>query len=131
MSPTSPRQINIDPHLPVPSRSHAVNLSPNALSPSRAIGPHHVPHPGHPHRGNSNHGRSYRDEEGARERQMQQDIESAMSMCKWVLALFAASLREAWFQILSWRLLFQAWLSNANIQQLRVIFDSHHLPFPI
>ena len=79
MSPSSPRQVTIDPHLPASNRSHAITLSPNALSPSRAIGPHHSQHI----RGNSNHGRSYReDPETARERQVQQDLESAMSMCK-------------------------------------------------
>lgn len=79
MSPSSPRQVNIDPHLPAPNRSHAITLSPNALSPSRAIGPHHPQHI----RGNSGHGRGYReDPETARERQVQQDLESAMSMCK-------------------------------------------------
>lgn len=77
MTPTSPRQVIIDPHLPAANRSHSITMSPNALSPSRAMGPHLLPHP---HR-NNNTGRSYRDEEGARERQMQQDIESAMSMC--------------------------------------------------
>lgn len=30
-------------------------------------------------------GRSVRDDQEARERQMQQDIESAMSMCEWLL----------------------------------------------
>ena len=77
MSPTSPRQIQIDPNLPTPSahpRSMSV-ASPNALSPSRALGPVHL------HR---DHRSMSIDEQRIRERQMQQmqqDIESAMSMC--------------------------------------------------
>ena len=77
LSPSSPRQIAIDPHLPQ-TRSQSVT-SPNALSPSRPIGPGGA----HGHRQSGGVGRSYRDDpEGARQRQMQQDIESAMSMCK-------------------------------------------------
>lgn len=100
MTPSSPRQIQIDPHLAAPrhpngsgNQHHSVQISsPNGLSPSAARahpGPLQPP-PTH-HRGSSGvitMARSYReDPENARERQMQQDIESAMSMCKCAIAL--------------------------------------------
>ncbi|KAK4688496.1 magnesium transporter, partial [Tremellales sp. Uapishka_1] len=81
MSPTSPRQIQIDPHLPSPAhhRSPSQSLTSPLLSPSR-------PMQGQGHRNSVIRG-SYRERSGddmlsARERQMQQDINSAMSMSR-------------------------------------------------
>ncbi|OCF57629.1 magnesium transporter [Kwoniella mangroviensis CBS 10435] len=72
-TPTSPRQIQIDPHLPQPSRN--MSMTSPVLTPSRQSIPHRNSHGGP---------RSYRhaDDADARERQMQQDIESAMSMSR-------------------------------------------------
>jgi magnesium transporter len=79
MLPSSPRSIGVDPHHPPPHRS--LSMASPVLSPARALGGQGT---GAAHR-QSMVGRSYRDDpETARERQMQQDIESAMSMCTWV-----------------------------------------------
>ena len=70
LSPSSPRTVPTDP---APA-SRTINIqSPNMLSPSRALGGQNGHHMSRSHQ---------RDEQGARERQRQQDIESAMSMCK-------------------------------------------------
>jgi hypothetical protein len=74
LSPSSPRVVPTDP---APASRTITIQSPNQgmLSPSRALGGQNP----HPHRMS----RSHRgDDQEARERQMQQDIESAMSMCK-------------------------------------------------
>ncbi|WWC90546.1 uncharacterized protein L201_005482 [Kwoniella dendrophila CBS 6074] len=73
-TPTSPRQIQIDPHLPTPVRNMSLT-SPTIITPSRQSLTHRNSHGGP---------RSYRpaDDADARERQMQQDIESAMSMSR-------------------------------------------------
>ena len=77
-TPSSPRQVGQDPN---PPRSHSITISPNAALSPRALPPPPPPHL--QHRGSSAHGRSFRDDpETARQRQMQQDIESAMSMCE-------------------------------------------------
>ncbi|RXK35066.1 magnesium transporter [Tremella mesenterica] len=71
MSPTSPRQIQIDPNLPS-GHPRVTPKSPNAMSPSRAIGPDR-------HRGMSLDGQR------ALERQIQQaqqDLDSAISMSR-------------------------------------------------
>ncbi|WVQ95134.1 hypothetical protein IAU59_002228 [Kwoniella sp. CBS 9459] len=76
-TPTSPRQVGFDPQLPAPQRGMSISItSPNALTPSRQNLPHRSSHHSGP--------RSYRpnDDADARERQMQQDIESAMSMSR-------------------------------------------------
>ncbi|WVW85429.1 hypothetical protein I302_107467 [Kwoniella bestiolae CBS 10118] len=72
-TPTSPRQIQIDPHLPQPPRS--MSITSPVLTPSRQSMPHRNSHGGP---------RSYRhiDDADARERQMQQDMESAKSMSR-------------------------------------------------
>nr|XP_018261675.1 magnesium transporter [Kwoniella dejecticola CBS 10117]OBR83833.1 magnesium transporter [Kwoniella dejecticola CBS 10117] len=73
-TPTSPRQIQIDPHLPQPVRNMSIT-SPTTITPSRQSLQHRNSHGGP---------RSYRpmDDADARQRQMQQDIESAMSMSR-------------------------------------------------
>ncbi|WVQ79718.1 hypothetical protein IAT38_001818 [Cryptococcus sp. DSM 104549] len=75
-TPTSPRQVQIDTTgTPQPIRSMSIT-SPNAITPSRTIGPGSLSH--------RTSNRAYRptDDADARERQMQQDIESAMSMSR-------------------------------------------------
>ncbi|KAK8854644.1 hypothetical protein IAR55_003383 [Kwoniella newhampshirensis] len=76
-TPTSPRQVQIDNNLPQPIRLNVT--SPTTLTPSRP-----VPGQSLSHRSSIAGGRSYRpnDDADARERQMQQDIESAMSMSR-------------------------------------------------
>jgi len=77
LSPSSPRTVPTDP---APA-SRTINIqSPNMLSPSRALGGQNGHHMSRSHQ---------RDEQGARERQRQQDIESAMSMCEsWAFDVF-------------------------------------------
>ncbi|WWD19215.1 hypothetical protein CI109_103673 [Kwoniella shandongensis] len=76
-TPTSPRQVQIDSNLPQPIRLNIT--SPTVLTPSRP-----APNQNLSHRSSIAGGRSYRpnDDADARERQMQQDIESAMSMSR-------------------------------------------------
>nr|ODN86160.1 magnesium transporter [Cryptococcus depauperatus CBS 7841] len=73
---SSPRQIIIDPNVTQPSRSMSTTSS-NALTPSKNMGTGSFSH-----RGSRNYRLVDLDEEDARRRQTQQDIESAISMSR-------------------------------------------------
>lgn len=76
-TPTSPRAVVIDVNSPQINRSIPTS-SPNVLTPSRSIGP-----PSMSHRGSVSRKHRPANDADARERQTQQDIESAMSMCRY------------------------------------------------
>ncbi|OXG16696.1 magnesium transporter [Cryptococcus neoformans Tu259-1] len=75
-TPTSPRPVVIDVNSPLINRSIPVS-SPNILTPSRSTGP-----PSVAHRGSMSRKHRPANDADARERQTQQDIESAMSMSR-------------------------------------------------
>lgn len=76
-TPTSPRAVVIDVNSPQIGRPIPIT-SPNVLTPSRSIGP-----PSMAHRSSVSRKHRPANDADARERQTQQDIESAMSMCRY------------------------------------------------
>lgn len=76
-TPASPRAVVVDVNSPQISRPIPIT-SPNVLTPSRSIGP-----PSMAHRSSVSRKHRPANDADARERQTQQDIESAMSMCRY------------------------------------------------